>query len=267
MLDKVPPDRVGRPGRPPPNIVDSLVNTQFGRKVEIHSSDDGLKTMNSLTIKENLTKIIGKPIEINRIFNGKSAGNIMIHCKDEIQTKTLLDCKKFGTVDIVANLPARWNTCQGVISGRDLREMSDGEILIGQNEGNGIIDAFHFPYTNKQTKERENSNTVCVTFDSKIRPDYVYIGYIRYPVSPYYPNPMRCFRCQSFGHTIGKCKEVDPGVCAKCTLKTHNEKECTVTDQNLYKCSNCNGNHPAWSRDCPKFIKEKKVCKYKVDCS
>ena len=254
QLPKEPPDKGVLVGRPAKN----------GRRVEIHSPADGLKAMHSLELKNTLASIIGKPLDINRIYSGKSAGNVMVHCADENQTSTLLSSNLFGNLEVVSKLPARWNTVQGVISGRDLRDMSDGEILIGQNEGNGLIDAFHFPYYNKTTKIRENSNTVCITFDSKILPQFVHIGFIRYPVSPYYPSPMRCYRCQLFGHTLGRCPASNEMKCAKCACAGHDDKACTVSDPSLYKCVNCDLAHPSWSKDCKKYIKEKDVCIYRV---
>ena len=261
---KEPPDRGSRP---PQDIVDSNVSPVHGRRVEIHSPDDRLRAMHSGIVKKTLNALIGHPLEIQRIYTGKSAGNIMVYCVDEYQTRKLLDIEEFNSAPVVATLPARWNSCTGTISGRELRALTDGEIIELQNDNNGIIDCFHFPWTNRETKVRENSNTVCLTFDSKILPTHVHIAYIRYPVSRHIPNPMRCYRCQAYGHTNRKCpKETkgEPGICAKCSDPSHNDKDCPVTDSKSFKCINCQGSHAAWSRDCPKFIKEKKVCEYKT---
>jgi hypothetical protein len=55
-------------------------------------------------------------------------------------------------------------------------------------------------------------------------------------------------KCQSFGHTTSSCRSTKT-TCAKCgglhlTTECHSESQC---------CPNCKGDHPAYSRDCPKF--------------
>jgi hypothetical protein len=68
------------------------------------------------------------------------------------------------------------------------------------------------------------------------------------------PEPTRCLKCQSFegAHVAVNCpKEVD--TCGTCGA-THRTAECTVTERELYFCSNCNTHgHGAWDRECPTF--------------
>ncbi|GBN92256.1 hypothetical protein AVEN_12459-1 [Araneus ventricosus] len=42
---------------------------------------------------------------------------------------------------------------------------------------------------------------VILTFSSSKLPSSITAGYIRSPVKPYIPNPLRCFNCQRFGHS------------------------------------------------------------------
>ena len=61
----------------------------------------------------------------------------------------------------------------------------------------------------------------------------------------------QCFRCQEFGHTAGFCK-----FSARCNLCAgdHESRHCPTSSAHLRKCSNCNGDHPASSKDCPKRV-------------
>ena len=70
---------------------------------------------------------------------------------------------------------------------------------------------------------------------------------------PYIPNPQRCFQCQKFGHIKNSCK--GKAVCAWCGEEGHNLDDC----QNEPKCVNCQGDHVAISRDCPKWKIEKDI--------
>ena len=75
------------------------------------------------------------------------------------------------------------------------------------------------------------------------------------------PNPLRCFQCQSYGHHKASCKAT--AVCAKCSVSGHDDLSCVVSE-NSFKCANCSGDHPSWSRLCPKFVSEQKVCDFQV---
>lgn len=62
--------------------------------------------------------------------------------------------------------------------------------------------------------------------------------------------PLRCYKCQSFNHTAKWCgKSVKCGKCAE----SHNTKDCS---SECTKCCNCSNDHPAWSRQCPAYIRE-----------
>lgn len=49
-------------------------------------------------------------------------------------------------------------------------------------------------------------------------------------------------------------------VCGKCSANTHVAVDCT----NQFKCINCEGDHPAWSRQCSVFKSELDVQKIKI---
>jgi len=74
------------------------------------------------------------------------------------------------------------------------------------------------------------------------------------------PEPSRCLKCHSFdgAHVAANCPdEVD--TCGTCG-DAHRTAECTITDQELFFCSNCNSHgHGAWDRECPTFKQKQKV--------
>ena len=58
----------------------------------------------------------------------------------------------------------------------------------------------------------------------------------------------QCFRCQDFGHHAAFCKfSVRCNICAE----GHDSRQCPSRALPSRKCSNCSGDHPASSRDCP----------------
>ena len=49
------------------------------------------------------------------------------------------------------------------------------------------------------------TGTMIIGFKEDV-PEYVYIGCLRYKVKPYVPQPIRCLKCQGFGHTAFHCR-------------------------------------------------------------
>ena len=64
------------------------------------------------------------------------------------------------------------------------------------------------------------TNTLFLTFDFPKPPEKIKLGYYIVNVSPYIPNPLRCFQCQKFGHSKRWCKTNLPvgNVAAKATM-------------------------------------------------
>ena len=111
------------------------------------------------------------------------------------------------------------------------------------------------------TKKNGNSITptdnVILTFDATDLPPAVTVGYTRVRVRVFVPNPMRCFKCQRFGHTKLNCR--NHSVCAKCASTGHLDKEC---ESETLKCVNCSADqrpHSSFDKTCPSFTKEKEI--------
>ena len=72
-------------------------------------------------------------------------------------------------------------------------------------------------------------------------------------VEQYIPNPLRCYKCQKYGHYEDNCKVRE--VCRKCGQQNpgHHTNDC----QFPYKCANCGGDQPAYARSCESWRQEK----------
>ena len=99
-----------------------------------------------------------------------------------------------------------------------------------------------------------------LTFDMPTPPRHVKCAYIRLPVEEYIPNPMRCFKCQKYGHTMNKCNS--QSLCGRCGSKEQNYSTRECRGKPL--CVNCKGEHPAFSKKCPKFLEEKEIQSLRV---
>ncbi|GFU92237.1 hypothetical protein TNCV_1509621 [Trichonephila clavipes] len=62
------------------------------------------------------------------------------------------------------------------------------------------------------------------------------MAYIRCPVRPYIPNPLRCFQCQRYGHSKNVCR--GQPTCPRCGESDHDSADC----KNKEQCLNCKDN-------------------------
>lgn len=98
---------------------------------------------------------------------------------------------------------------RGVISNVPL-EMSMEDVK-NEIQGGNVIEAKRFQMNKGGVKS--DSMTVLLVFE-KIMPTEVQMGWIKYNVREYIPQPTRCFKCQRMGHTAQQCKWRQR--CAKC---------------------------------------------------
>ena len=75
----------------------------------------------------------------------------------------------------------------------------------------------------KEEGQDKDTNTLFLTFCNANLPKDIRIGYLRVKVDPCVPNPLRCFKCQKYGHGAQRCSSA--AVCPKCALE--HEGPCT----------------------------------------
>ena len=106
---------------------------------------------------------------------------------------------------------------------------------------------------------KKKTNTMILTFNQTNLPKSIKAGYMNIRVQQFYPRPLRCFKCQHFGHHQTHCKHA--ALCARCGQAEHGENPCSGP----LSCVNCKGNHSSFDKSCPKWIKETEVMKVKVN--
>ncbi|KAG7157513.1 Nucleic-acid-binding protein from mobile element jockey-like 11 [Homarus americanus] len=86
-----------------------------------------------------------------------------------------------------------------------------------------------------------------------------------YKLRPFVPEPLRCYKCQEFGHHQSRChKKVGCGICSqshKTEMCVQKLKEGTTTTA---KYPNCGKKHHAWSTSCPERRERMKVAMAKI---
>ncbi|KAG7171036.1 Nucleic-acid-binding protein from mobile element jockey-like 4 [Homarus americanus] len=86
-----------------------------------------------------------------------------------------------------------------------------------------------------------------------------------YKLRPFVPEPLRCYKCQKFGHHQSRChKNVRCGICSQSHMTEmciQKHKDGTITTA---KCPNCGKKHHAWSTSCPERRERMQVAMAKV---
>ena len=101
------------------------------------------------------------------------------------------------------------------------------------------------------------SDSLVLTFSQENLPSKIRIAWRNAAVRPYAPYPLRCFRCQAYGHIASRCRGQER--CARCSSLGHCSASCKASP----KCT-CGGDHEVWSRDCPKLQAEKRRARERV---
>ena len=129
-------------------------------------------------------------------------------------------------------------------------DMSEADLL-EETKGQGVLEVKQIV---RQTNGKSDQTSLFVlTFDKPEPPNKLKIDHLSLHVASRIPNPLRCFGCQWYGHTVNQCLR-DP-ICARCSQTGHDSKNC----QEPPLCLHCRSNHPTYDRTCPMYKIEKLI--------
>ena len=221
----------------------------------IHSEEEGkdISSLSPFLIHKTNMSVAGEPKSIKTL----RSGDLLIQCAKESHEKNLMKMKKFCDLKCTVTPHSSLNVSKGIVRCPALNKQTDDHILEFMKE-QGVtavrrINVF-------RDHALKPTNTFVFTFSTPVLPSIVKIGFIQAKVDVYIPNPLRCYHCQMFGHHKHKCGR--QAVCVNCGMPEHCPSgEC----QRPAKCANCSGDHPANSKQCPTWEKEKKILKIKCE--
>ncbi|GBO15309.1 hypothetical protein AVEN_52684-1 [Araneus ventricosus] len=154
-----------------------------------------------------------------RIFSDEGdAHMISLHAPYGSQSYTM---SRMVTVSPHATL----NCSKGVITCGKLLNVPTEEIL---KELQGQVVRHVRRISIRRDGQLLNTKHLILTFDSAKLPENIKAGYMRLSVRTYIPNPLRCFKCQRFGHSKTSCRGTL--TCARCAEVGHESTDCTRTE-------------------------------------
>ena len=182
------------------------------------------------------------------------SGDLLIEAFNKTQVEKLCKIQKIGEMPVMVKVAKQYNMTKGVIYAPSLIDMSEEEI-VEELKSCKVVQA---RFINKGPSKKRTP-LIILTFESSSLPTELKCGYLNVRVDKYIPPPLRCYKCNGFGHTANVCKKQIS--CTKCA-EAHTRDECINMD---IKCSNCNcEDHSALDRNCPIYKQEKEIMHIKV---
>ena len=233
---------------------DSISNTGKKTKptkelvmVNIVSSAINLRKENPLEISKFLDDNVGR---VNKIFPGRD-DSINVIC-EIAQANILTSCKLYKKNAIKVKKVEKNKFIKGIIHGVDI-SIDKSSLDQLTSDGYHIINTFILP-------SKREVQSVVITFKGETLPNKVFLGYRAYTVKQFIARPLRCFKCQRFGHVSSKCQHQPR--CYKCG-EEHNGRDCSKP-QEEHKCCNCGSSHSASYNKCPEYTKTQEIIKIKT---
>ncbi|XP_046545770.1 uncharacterized protein LOC124255870 [Haliotis rubra] len=233
--------------------VPSDITDAWPRFIVISSSDGNPLKLNPFAISKGIQSACGEVKNVTRLRNG----SILVECVRRQQSVNLLGLQQFVNTQVVVSVHKTLNSSRGIVRdlARCLTDMSEEEIA-AELKNQGVTQVKRF------TRKTQDGNivkthTYLFTFSFPVIPKCIKAGYFNIGVDVYVPHPLRCFKCQKFGHGAKFCRGKE-AVCCRCS-GAHDSSECTHD----LKCANCKGEHMASSKSCPTFEYESKILKIK----
>ncbi|GFX94819.1 uncharacterized protein TNCV_2378921 [Trichonephila clavipes] len=152
---------------------------------------NAISSISPFVIQKALIGIGGEPKSVKRL----RSGDLLIETLSAIQTQSFLQAKTFLNSPVNIYPHKTLNSCRGIISEPDLLTTTDAEILDGFS-GQGVIQ-------NRRITIRRDTliiptKHIILTFNSPKLLSTIKAGYLNCRIRPYIPNPLRCFKCQSY---------------------------------------------------------------------
>jgi Zn finger protein HypA/HybF involved in hydrogenase expression len=165
---------------------------------------------------------------------------------------SLINC---SSLPVTVSGHASLKVCKGVISCFDLLNAPVEQIKKNMKRYK-VVEVKQI--LSRKSGSLEPTPALIVSFALPSLQVEVKCAYYNMKVRLYIPNPMRCFKCQCYGHTQSCCTK--PTTCPDCGLKEHESTQCEREHYGV----NCNGDHSARFWQCPMWKREQAVMELSV---
>ena len=184
----------------------------------------------------------------------KIRDGLLIETEKVIDSQKLLKVVNFGSFPVVVVPHSSLNYSKGVVSWKDLIDCPV-ELIKSELSSQNVVDVKRI--TVRRDEIIRNTASLILTFNTSNLPSTILAGYRVLRVRPYIPAPLRCFKCQKFGHVASRCDKEQVCVCGK---SLHEGSPCVQP----LSCVNCSGDHSSRSKLCAVYQNEAAIQELKT---
>jgi len=201
----------------------------------------------------------------------QSKENIRILCTNHEQKSKFMNVTKLLGLDIIAS---EHTSCSREFKSFDelhrviIFGVTNGIPVEEIKEDSGAKEVKRMYKKNPQGGGKIPTENIILSY-STVPPQVVSLGYRKYKTTEYFANPLRCYKCQHFGHSQNVCR--GKITCPNCA-GNHSFSECQLSKgvgemtstMDGVKCVNCNKNHSAGFRGCEVYLMQKEIIQFKT---
>lgn len=231
---------------PPKPYFEKIINLEF---IGTHIGNN----VDVVRAKREIIEAIGQYERLEK----SNRSTLLIETKSQQQTDKLMKLETVAGFKVKAAGNEKLNRVRGVVRSTAMTNTSEEDLLEELREQGVHSLRRHIV---KKNGTEEPTNMYFVTFNLHTRPSHLNLVWERIRVDEYKEKPIRCNKCQRFGHVAKYCRR-NLLTCARCSEDGHAFKECN----NATKCIHCEGTHYASDKKCPKYLIECEILSTQIN--
>ncbi|GBM81230.1 hypothetical protein AVEN_236440-1 [Araneus ventricosus] len=235
-------------------VPNSSIANNFPTYFLIKRTSTNNETFNSVSpflVEKAITSNIGEVKSTKKL----RSCDLLVEILSRKQSEQIMKIKAFSDISVTVSPRESLNSSKGVISCGELLNVPL-ESILKELQSQGVSHVRRISI--RRDGQLLNTKHLILTFSSAKLPEYIKAGYMRLSVRLYIPNPLRCFKCQRFGHSKTSCRGTL--TCARCAEMGHDSSQCTSAE----KCVNYKEAHTSFSRHCSAWKIEKEIVAAKI---
>ncbi|GBM48863.1 hypothetical protein AVEN_36920-1 [Araneus ventricosus] len=226
-----------------------VVEANSSTRYMLISTPSTFRTVSPFLVQNLLTSCIGELQNVKKL----RSGDLLV----QVDSKQASEISKLTNFPVETSFHKTLNVSNGIFPNPNFIHVTEAEFLEEIRDEN-VCAARRINI--RRDGQLIPTQHVVLTFQTPPLPKSIKVGYTSCKLRPYIPNPLRCFKCQRYGHSQQSCRGTDP-VCGKCAESGH---EINVSTFESVRSTNCFGLHAASSKSCPIWIFEKEVIAVKM---
>ncbi|GBN49277.1 hypothetical protein AVEN_207706-1 [Araneus ventricosus] len=220
------------------------------QKLRKSSTNETFHSVSPFLVEKAISGYLGEIPSIRKL----RSGDLLVEVSSQKQAQIIIKLNNLASIPVTVTPHPSLNFSKGVVSCGELLNTSIEEIA-DKLKSQGVA---HVRRISMRKGELLETKHLVLTFHGSKIPESIKAGYMKLAVRHYFPNPLRCFKCQRFGHSKASCRGTL--TCARCAEAGHDSSDCKASE----KCVNCKGSHTSFSRLCSAWKFEKEVIAEKV---